>query len=275
MLLGIHCSISGGLHNAVHEAESLDADTFQIFTKNQRQWFDKEIKQEELDLFRETQRKSKVKTAFAHAIYLINIASPDDKLRNMSIKSLTTEINRCHGLGLLGAVLHPGAAKEQTEKVAIQRIADGIKQVLKDTSEFETKILLENTAGQGTTIGGKFEHLKEIMDQVDSPRVGLCFDTCHAFAAGFDIRTKQGFEQTMEELDKIVGLNHLDALHLNDSKGELGSHLDRHDHIGKGKIGLEPFKVIMKTFQNIPKVLETPKEDEMDAVNLKVLRALA
>jgi deoxyribonuclease-4 len=149
-----------------------------------------------------------------------------------------------------------------------------LKTTLHATENSTVKILLENTAGQGTSIGCRFEHLKQIMDGVDSSRIGMCFDTCHAFAAGYDIRTKGGFEATMEELDNIVGLKNLHAIHMNDSKGELGSNLDRHEHIGKGKLGLEPFRQIMNRFTHIPKVIETPKKGNMDIVNLEVLRKL-
>lgn len=274
MFLGVHCSIRGGLHNAFHEAKSLGIDTFQVFTKNQRQWKEKIIDTEEKSKFLGDYKTSRVKLIFSHASYLINLASHDDTLWERSTKTLIGEVQRCHDLGLEFTILHPGSPKELDEQKGIKKIIKALKTTLHATKNLTVKILLENTAGQGTCIGYRFEHLKQIIDGVDSPRIGVCFDTCHAFAAGYDIRTKIGFEATIEELDKIVGIQNLHAIHLNDSKGELGSNLDRHEHIGKGKLGLEPFRQIMNRFTHIPKVIETPKKDNMDEVNLEVLRGL-
>lgn len=274
MLLGVHCSISGGLRNAFHEARSLGITTFQIFTKNQRQWKEKVVEPAEALQFRSDFEDSGVKTAFSHASYLINLASNEDGLWLRSTEALIGEVRRCDLLGLAFIVLHPGAAKGSGEQEGIERVVKALKAVLQATGDSSVKILLENTAGQGTSIGHTFEHLRQIMDGVDSGRICLCFDTCHAFAAGYDIRTKSGFEATMERLDRTVGLQRLMAIHLNDSKGDLGSNRDRHEHIGKGKIGVEPFRQIMKQFQHTVKVIETPKEDRMDEVNLRVLREL-
>jgi len=274
MLLGVHCSIKGGLHNAFYEAESLGIDTFQVFTKNQRQWKEKIIDTEEKSRFLDSYKTSRVKMIFSHASYLINLASNDDTLWECSVRALIGEVQRCHDLGLEFTILHPGSAKELGEQKGIKKIIKALKTTLHATKNSTVKILLENTAGQGSCIGYRFEHLKQIIDGVNSSRVGVCFDTCHAFAAGYDIRSKIGFEATMEELDKIVGLQNLHAIHLNDSKRELGSNLDRHEHIGKGTLGLEPFRQIMNRFTHIPKVIETPKKDTMDTVNLEVLRGL-
>ena len=274
MLLGVHCSIRGGLHNAFTESASLGIDTFQIFTKNQRQWKEKIINTEEKSTFLNTYKTSQVKMIFSHASYLINLASNDDTLWERSTKALIGEVQRCHDLGLDFTIVHPGSAKELSEQKGIKKIIMALKTTLHATENSTVKILLENTAGQGTSIGYRFEHLKQIIDGVNSSRIGVCFDTCHAFAAGYDIRTKSGFEATMEELDNTIGLSHLQAIHLNDSKGELGSKRDRHEHIGKGKLGLEPFRQIMNRFTHIPKVIETPKEGTMDAANLQALREL-
>src|SRR3990170_2344167 len=274
MLLGVHCSIRGSLHNAFSESESLGIDTFQIFTKNQRQWKEKIIDTEEKSTFLNTYKTSHVKMIFSHASYLINLASNDDTLWECSVRALIGEVQRCHDLGLDFTILHPGSSKELGEQKGIKKIVMALKTTLHATKDSTVKILLENTAGQGTSIGYRFEHLKQIIDGVNSSRIGVCFDTCHAFAAGYDIRTKCGFETTLEELDNIVGLKNLHVIHLNDSKGKLGSNLDRHEHIGKGKLGLEPFRQIMNRFTNIPKVIETPKKDNMDIVNLEVLRGL-
>jgi len=274
MLLGVHCSIKGGLHNAFHEAESLGIGTFQIFTKNQRQWKEKIIDTSEKSTFLNSYKTSPVKMIFSHASYLINLASNDDTLWERSIKALIGEVQRCHELGLDFTIVHPGSAKELGEQKGMKKIMKALEATLHATESSTVKILLENTAGQGTSIGYRFEHLKQIMDGVDSSSIGMCFDTCHAFAAGYDIRTKSGFEGTMEELDNTIGLRNLHAIHMNDSKGELGSNLDRHEHIGKGKLGLEPFRQIMNRFKHIPKVIETPKKDNMDVVNLEILRGL-
>ena len=274
MLLGVHCSIKGGLHNAFHEAESLGIDTFQVFTKNQRQWKEKIIDTEEKSGFLNTYKTSRVKMIFSHASYLINLASNDDTLWECSVRALIGEVQRCHDLGLDFTIVHPGSAKELGKQKGIKKIIEALKTTLHATKDSTVKILLENTAGQGTCIGYRFQHLKQIIDGVNSSRIGVCFDTCHAFAAGYDIRTKCGFETTMEELDNIVGLKNLHAIHMNDSRGALGSNLDRHEHIGNGKLGLEPFRQIMNTFTHIPKVIETPKKDNMDMVNLEILRGL-
>ena len=274
MLLGIHSSISGGLHKAFGESESLGIDTFQIFTKNQRQWKEKIIGTEEKSKFLADYKTSGLKSVFSHASYLINLASNDTAIWERSVNALISEVQRCHDLRLDFTILHPGSAKELGEQKGIKKIITALKTALHATNNSTVKILLENTAGQGSCIGYRFEHLKQILNGVDSARIGVCFDTCHAFAAGYDMRTKGGFESTMEEFDSIVGLKTLHAIHLNDSKEELGSNLDRHEHIGKGKLGLEPFRQIMNRFPHIPKVIEMPKKDNMDAVNLEVLRGL-
>ena len=211
---------------------------------------------------------------FSHASYLINLASNDDTLWECSVRALIDEVQRCHDLGLEFTILHPGSAKGFGEQKGMKKIVKALKTTIHATKNSTVKILLENTAGQGSSVGYRFEHLRQILRGVDSPRIGVCFDTCHAFAAGYDIRTKCGFEETMEELDNIVGLKNLHAIHMNDSKGELGSNLARHEHIGKGKLGLEPFRQIMNRFTHIPKVIETPKKGNMDVVNLEILRGL-
>ncbi len=272
-LLGVHCSISGGVENAFTEAENLSINTFQIFTRNQRQWKTKPIADDEKDRFENARKKSNYPVLFSHTSYLINLGSADPVIYEKSVEALRTEVERCSRLGLHYCVLHPGAAGEQTLEDAITRIATGLNYVIENTAG-NVIILLENTAGQGSSVGGKFENLRLIKEQVNSERTGYCFDTCHAFVAGYDIRTQAGIEDTFSEFDKIVGLKNLKAIHLNDSKGDLNSHLDRHENIGKGKIGLEAFRYVMNNFRELPKVLETPKEDNMDAVNLSVLREL-
>jgi len=274
LLLGVHCSVSGGLENSFTEAARLETDAMQIFTRNQRQWKAKPVSDDEQRAFSGEWKKSDVKLTFSHCSYLINLAAEVDDNRTKSIAALQEEVERCTALGLSYCVLHPGAAGSQEFSVAINKIAEGLNKVLDATKGSEVMILLENTAGQGTSVGGSFENLLEIRKLVPGIRIGYCFDTCHAFVAGYDIRTEKGMKDTMKKFDDVLGLENLKAFHLNDSKGELGTHLDRHEHIGKGKLGLVPFKVIMNEFTNVPKVIETPKEDDWDEVNLKTLRSL-
>ncbi len=273
-LLGVHCSISGGVHNAFAEANVLGIDTFQIFTQNQRQWINKSIDEEEVSLFAAAWKSGNVKLVFSHCSYLLNLASEDPELRKKSEDALIGEVRRCHDLGLSFCVLHPGAAKSQSPEIAIENIVHGLKHVLKSTAHSNVKILLENTAGQGSSLGHSFDQLGKMLHGATSSRIGICFDTCHAFAAGYDLRTPTAFEETISEFEKHIGLSHLHAIHLNDSKGELGCRTDRHEHIGKGKIGIEAFKLALKHFAKLPKVLETDKEGDMDRKNLDLLRNL-
>jgi len=274
ILLGVHCSVAGGLENAFTEAASKNIDTFQIFTRNQRQWKARPISEEEKKKFSSAWKQSKVKTIFSHCSYLLNLGNANSEIHLKTISALTEEVIRCTELGLKFCVLHPGAAGEQTKEQAMHNIAKGLKQVLKNTLNSKVIIALENTAGQGSSVGGPFENLKFIYDEAASDRSGFCIDTCHAFVQGFDIRTEKGIGNTLDSFDKICGLKNLCAFHLNDSKGDLGSHLDRHEHIGKGRIGLNAFRYIMKNFPHIPKVIETKKEDHWDEKNLEVLRKL-
>lgn len=274
-MLGVHCSVSGGLEKAFMEAADLGIDTMQIFTRNQRQWNAKPIGEDERSQFHKAAKTSAIKVAFSHCSYLINLAAENPETRKKSVKALTDEVIRCNQLGLDYCVLHPGAAGKQEFSVAMKKIAEGLNKVLGDSGEGKTMILLENTAGQGTSVGGKFEYLYEISSMVgESKRIGFCFDTCHAFAAGYDISTTEGCEGTFAEFDRILGISNLKVFHLNDSKGDLGSKLDRHEHIGKGKLGLEPFSYIMNNFADVPKVIETSKDDDWDQKNLQLLRSL-
>jgi deoxyribonuclease IV len=274
MLLGVHCSVSGGVFNAYNEARDLEIDCFQVFTKNQKQW--KEFHPDDVTIakFKSDPYSNLVKFRFAHASYLLNLASPNPELQTRSTLALAAEVERCHALGLDYVVFHPGAAMGQTDKDALAKVSAGLKQVIAATSDSNVMILVENTAGQGTSVGYKLEHLKEIIELTGSDRVGVCFDTCHGFAAGYDIRTASGTEDLFALFDSLIGIEKLKAFHLNDSKGEFGSRIDRHDHIGTGKIGLEPFRYIMNHFAHLPKVIETDKENDMDKVNLTVLRGL-
>ncbi len=272
-ILGVHCSAAGGVINAFDEAEKLGINAFQVFTKNQRQWKEKVIGDEEGESFRERRKSQGVVSVFSHAMYLINLASKDPMLKERSHAALVGELRRCQVLGLDFTVLHPGSAVDQTREEAIERIAEGLRFALDQTKGSSVKILLENMAGQGSTVGGQFRDLRAISDLVGSDRIGFCFDTCHAFAAGYDIRTESGIKDAFAEWDETIGMQHITCFHLNDSVGKLGSRLDRHTHIGHGEIGDAPFAYIMRNFPSVTKVIETPKVDDWDEKNLKKLRS--
>jgi deoxyribonuclease IV len=275
MLLGAHVSVAGGYINALIEANRLGMDAIQIFTKNQRYWRERTVTPEEGKEFKLACVKYGVKQVFSHAIYLISLGSENEEIIEKSILSLTMELERCRILGLTHTVLHPGAAGALPVPKAIERIAGNIKKSLDATKGSPVKILVENTAGSGTSVGGRIEYIAELIDTINSRRVGLCLDTCHAFAAGYDIRLKKNMEEFIKLVDQRIGLNKLLCFHLNDSKGGLGSKLDRHAHIGEGLLGLEPFEFVMKNFQHVPKVIETSKENEADKRNIGLLRQLA
>jgi deoxyribonuclease-4 len=274
MLLGAHVSIAGGYLNALTEAKRLGIDTIQIFTKNQRYWRERKVTAQEGKAFRSAMKANGVKQAFSHAIYLISLGSENAEIVEKSILSLAMELERCRALGLTHTVLHPGHAGSTSAAKAIVRISRNIKKALDATRGSPVKILIENTAGQGSSVGGTIENIGALLGHLDSSRVGVCIDTCHAFAAGYDIRTGKGIEHFFSLVDSEIGLKKVYCFHLNDSKGALGSKLDRHAHIGEGLLGLEPFKYVMNNFRHLPKVLETSKENDADKKNLGVLRAL-
>jgi deoxyribonuclease IV len=275
MLLGAHVSISGGFMNALIEARRLGADAIQIFTKNQRFWREKIVSKEEGLEFQKSCPSYGVKQVFSHAIYLISMGSENEEIVSKSVDSLIAELQRCQVMGPTHTVLHPGAAGRFPVPEAIGRIGDNLKKVLKATRGNPVKILLENTAGQGSSVGGRIEYIADLVDHIASPRIGICIDTCHAFAAGYDIRNEKNTEMLFDLIDKRIGLKKLLCFHLNDSKGACGSKLDRHAHIGEGGIGLDAFRFIMKNFKDVPKVIETPKESDADVRNLQLLRELA
>jgi deoxyribonuclease-4 len=275
MLLGSHVSISGGYQNAAIEAKRMGMDAIQIFTKNQRFWKEKTVSEEEGKAFQKACAQNGVKQAFSHSIYLISLGSENEDIAEKSMLALAMELERCRVLGLTHTVLHPGAAGNLPTSKAIIRIGDRIKKVLKATKGNPVKVLIENTAGQGSSIGGKLENIAELVTYLKSPRIGICIDTCHAFAAGYDIRTLKGTKAFFNEIDKKIGLEKLLCFHLNDSKGGLGSRIDRHANIGEGLIGLIPFEYIMKNFRHVPKVLELSPDNGADKKNLSLLRKLS
>ncbi len=273
-------SISGGLHLAFERGVSVGCATIQIFTKNNNQWKAKPLTDEEILLYKSAQKKFKIKPVAAHTAYLINLCASNKNVLEKSRIAFTDELRRCEMLGIPYLIFHPGAHTGAGESEGIKKIIESLNLSHQETKNFKVKSVLETTAGQGSSIGYKFEQLREIIDGVDnSERMAVCLDTSHVFAAGYDIRNEIVYNKTMTEFNNIIGLKKLAVIHCNDSKKELGSRVDRHEHIGKGSIGKEAFRLIMQDdrLAKIPKILETPKGTELkeDKMNLAVLRKLA
>lgn len=278
--LGAHMSIAGGVSYALERAASVKSNSVQVFTKNNRQWQGPPLAQADVDRWYEQKPIHYIGDAVSHASYLINLASPQDPLWEKSLAAHQDELQRACAYGIPHVVLHPGSHTGSGTEAGIDRIAAALNRIHAATPECaNTLTLLELMAGQGATIGGSISELRRVIDQVDDrSRVGICMDTCHAFAAGYDLRTRDGYDAMLEELDRELGLAVLKCWHFNDSKGELGSHLDRHVHIGEGAIGLEGFRFVLNDarWDGIPMLLETPKEDDLkeDLMNLQRLCAL-
>jgi deoxyribonuclease-4 len=270
-------SIAGGVHTAVERGVSIGCTTMQMFVKNNNQWSGKELTDEDISTYKKLLRESSIGPVVVHDTYLINLCAKDAQILRKSRVTLKDELNRCEILGVACLNFHPGSHVGAGEAEGIKRIAESLNVIHEETKGYRVKSVLETTAGQGTAIGHQFGQLRQIIDMVAEPdRMAVCVDTCHMFAAGYDISTERGYEKTFEEFDAIIGLNRLVAFHVNDSKRELGSHVDRHDHIGKGKIGKTGFRLLMNDdrFRTVPKILETPKGPEMkeDVRNMKTLR---
>ncbi len=279
MRLGAHESIGGGLHKAFDRAQSVGCETLQIFVKSNRSWAVKPLTEEDIARFKAKAEETGIQPVVAHTSYLLNLGTPDDTLWKRSRDTLIIELERCEALGVPYLVLHPGSHVGTGEEAGLARVAQALGEVHAATPGFRAQILLETTAGQGTNLGYRFEHLGWLLEHTPTgERMGVCLDTCHVFAAGYELRTPEGYAATMETFDRIVGLERLLALHLNDSKGDLGSRKDRHEHIGKGHIGLEGFRHVLNDprLANLPGLLETPKSDDLheDRENLVVLRSL-
>lgn len=278
LLIGAHMSISGGMEKAFSRGEEVGCTAMQVFTKNASRWQAKPLAEAEALAFRAAWEASPIGPVIAHDSYLINLASPDEALQGKSIAAFLDEMKRCGQLGIPGLVMHPGAHVGTGEEAGLARLAEAFRRIFAEAPETVT-VLLENTAGQGTVLGGAFEHLAEIMDRVPEGRFGICFDTCHAFAAGYDLSTAEGYAATMARFEQLIGLERIAAFHVNDCKKGLGSHVDRHEHIGQGAIGREGFAALMRDdrFRDVPKILETPKggDGSFDRQNLATLRELA
>ncbi|HUU46118.1 MAG TPA: deoxyribonuclease IV [Acidobacteriota bacterium] len=279
-LIGAHMSIAGGTFNAILHAEEAGCACVQLFVKSSNQWRAKPLTDEEVERFRAERRRTAIGPALAHSSYLINIASPDDALYQQSRAALLEEYQRCDRLGIEYLVFHPGAHKGSGVDAGIARIARAMDWVFHETPEAAPMLLLETTAGAGTHIGSTFEELRAILDALNAAeRAAVCLDTCHVFAAGYDIRTAETYKKTMARFDEVLGLNRLKAIHCNDSKYDFDTHKDRHDHLGQGFIGEAAFGFLMRDPKliRIPKILETPKDEagENDQRNLGLLRELA
>ena len=279
MPLGAHMSIAGGLDKAILRGHELGCESVQIFTRSPRQWRPRVLQDEEIERFHQRKRETGIDPVVAHDCYLINLASTDEQLWRRSLDVLREEIGHCGALGIPHLVLHPGSHLGAGEEVGLKRIAGGLDEAADQAQACGVEVLLENTAGQGSSLGSAFEQLAKVLHLVeDSSWLGACFDTCHAFAAGYDFRTRDGYEATWREFHRLVGLERVKVIHLNDARGELGSRLDRHQHIGQGSLGLEPFRMLLndERFGGIPMLLETPKGrgGEKDRENLQVLRDL-
>jgi deoxyribonuclease-4 len=280
-LLGAHMSIAGGCHNAVTAAAELGMTTVQLFTKNNNQWNGKPLSDGDIKEFAKVLADTGLTAPVAHDSYLINLASPDDVLWEKSIAAYRDELERAERLGLIGVVMHPGSFVSSTEAAGLERIVAALDRIHGETRGMHTRTLLEATAGQGTNLGHRFEHLAWILDHAaTSDRMGVCVDTCHVFAAGYPLGTAADYAATWSEFDRLIGIDRVKALHLNDSVKPLGSRVDRHAHIGRGCLGLEPFRLLMNDprLAAVPKYLETPKGlengEELDAINLRTLRSL-
>jgi deoxyribonuclease IV len=277
--LGSHVSASGGVDKAIDRALALNMSAFQIFTKNANQWNAKPLDPDVVNRFKTTLDSTNIKQVIAHDSYLINIASPDDTMREKSIAALQYELERCDELGIPQLVSHPGAHMGAGVDAGIQRATEAINQIHGNMPGGRCSLAIETTAGQGTTLGRSFEEIAGIIDFVDDKnRISVCLDTCHIFAAGYDIRTQETYDQTIAAFDKIVGLDRLKVIHLNDSQKDFGSFRDRHAHIGEGIIGRLPFQFLLRDrrLNGLPGILETPKDDDFteDNMNLGVLRSL-
>ena len=289
-LFGAHMSIAGGLHNALRCAQDHGCQTVQLFTASPQAWPVKRpaedqtkggLTAEVVQTFRRTLRRTRLRFPISHDSYLINMASPAEALYRKSIDAFVVELERAEALGLRYLVTHPGAHMDSGEEAGLARVAAALDEAQRRCPGFRVQVLLETTAGQGSTLGHRFEHLARILSLVADPdRYGVCFDTCHVFAAGYALAPEREYQATLREFDQVIGLSRLRVFHVNDSLKPQGSRVDRHAHIGRGCLGPEAFRLLVndRRFRHRPMVLETPKEDadgsDMDAVNLEVLRGL-
>lgn len=279
LLLGSHMSVSGGVHTAFARGMQCGCTTMQVFTKNNNRWEGPPVTQEDIQNYKNASAKATIAPVVAHAAYLINLCAGDPRVLKRSRRAMQDELERCELFGILGVIVHPGSHVGAGEEAGLRLIAESLNSIHAETPGFRSLTILETTAGQGTALGYRFEHLRSIIDLVNEPsRVGICADTCHLYAAGYPIHTEAGWVDTWTAFDTIIGLHRLVAVHVNDSQKALGARVDRHEHIGKGVMGLDPFRFLMndQRFAGIPKILETDKSEDLheDVENMSVLRSL-
>jgi len=278
MLLGVHVSIAGHIYESLDRAVALGCNAMQIFSRDPRQWRKAKLRHEDIEEFRKRRLKGKIEKVFVHIPYLINLASPYNILYKGSIRACVQDINEAEVLGAEYIVTHMGSHKKSGEGQGLKRFTQAINRILEKTKDSPVKILFENTSGSGSWLGYSFEQQRLVIDGIeDKKRIGVCFDTCHGYTAGYDLASAEGYEKTISGLDEIIGLKMLKLIHLNDTRDKLGSRRDRHEHIGKGKIGLEGFKRILNDnrLEDAAFILETPKDSETsDKKNLKTVRKL-
>ena len=279
ILIGAHFSIAGGLHKAIERATDYRCNAVQIFTKNASTWKERHVLKADIHRFRVALKQSDIRCVCSHGAYLINLASPEKRKSHRSIRALRAELIRSASLSIPFVIIHPGAHMGSGMSRGLERIASSVHTVLRALPDNPCRLLLETTAGQGSSVGHTFEQLAFIRKKTGyKNRIGFCFDTSHVFAAGYDLRTRQSYRQTMDDFDRVIGLDALHIMHLNDAKRDLGSRVDRHEHIGEGKIGAACFRFIMNDprLASVPKILETPKMKggkDADRLNLNRLRA--
>jgi deoxyribonuclease-4 len=280
LLLGAHFSISKGLQNALYEAAKYECTALQIFTKNSSTWKERTLTLEEINRFDKAREQTGITSIASHTSYLINLATPERKKHAMSCNALKQELIRSSSLNIPFVVLHPGAHLGTGKETGVEKVALSINDIFAQTPDIQIRLLLETTAGQGSALGHTFDQLASIMEKIENQnRIGICLDTSHVFAAGYDIRKPESYRKTTDAFDEIIGFENLYVIHLNDSKKKLGSRVDRHEHIGEGYIGIKAFELLMNDmrFWNVPKIIETPKQKDdpdMDKMNLKRLRSL-
>lgn len=280
-ILGAHQSMAGGYYKAVNIAEELGCACVQLFCKNNNQWRAKPIVEEDIQRFADALASTQVSHPLSHSSYLINLASPENELWKKSIDAMVVELQRANLLGIPYVVLHPGSFTTSSESRGLKRIVRALNEVHRQSRDLESICLLETTAGQGSNLGWKFEHLATILDGVkEADRLDVCFDTCHVFAAGYAMDSEKEYKATMRSFNKLIGVKRIRAFHLNDSKKPFGSRKDRHEHIGRGHLGVEPFRHLLadRRFRRVPMYLETPKGEEkgenLDVINLRTLNDL-
>lgn len=276
ILLGSHMSIAGGLEKSLYRGASIGCTAIQIFSHSNRQWIIKDITIDQINQFEQAKKDTNIYDIIVHASYLINLGSKTLETRKKSLDALDKELIRCEQLNIPYLVLHPGSGTQDT-RACCNQIIESINELFQQ-KKYKTTLLLENMAGQGSSVGTTFEQLGYMINNIDYKNVGVCFDTCHAYAAGYDFSTQEKYETMWKEFNSYVGLDKVKAIHMNDSKKPCGSRVDRHEHIGKGLVGLSSFELIMNdpNFQHIPKILETPKSDDLheDLINMNILKNL-